>query len=239
MCDRFQCNVAFECLADFYDATAIGTHENSGDVLPRQLTSGLIASTDLRRELHPMQFAIAPPNFETPTHPTFSNHFAAIEEPTKWPWLTAIETSRCALPVSSFHVCCYWGDPEGTEAYFHRADLELLHVAGIYRLWQSLERKLYTMSFLTRPASDFVMDHGSHRQPIFLNPSGIDAWINPQSITACDAIEVLRQQSHDPQLTYQHVCDMPSGWTKRQKGFIRRRGQQLAAQDRCQHACGF
>ena len=240
MCNRFRCENTITRLADEYQAEVASACETSDEVVPKALTACLVANANNERRLYTAQFGIAPPNSETSAHPTFDHSHTAIEEPNKWPWLEVIETSRCVVPMSEFHICSYWGDPEGTEIYFHRRDSKLLHAAGVYRVWQSQAiNELHTFSLLTRPASDYVMDHGSDRQPIFLDPNGINAWIHPQHVSCAEAIEVLRQHSSDPALTHRHHRNLPAGWRKHQKQMTRRRGQTMAAQDRCPHQCGF
>jgi len=241
MCNRYNYHSDFRELAEFYGAAPIGALENQGEVFPRALAPGLLQTADGDRQLHPMQFALAPPKSDTPSHPTYTNNNTRIEEPTKWPWLSAIETSRCVLPLHEFREACYWGDTEGTEVNFHRVDNELLHVAGIYRLWTSPvgTETMHTMSFLMRPASDYVMDHGHHRQPLFIEPSGIASWIAPEPLSSDAAIQVLRDHVAEPEFAHRHARDMAAGWKKRQSGHVRKRGQQMAAQDACEYPCGF
>lgn len=241
MCNRFRCENTITRLAAEYQAEVAPACETGGEVVPGVLTACLVANANNERRLYPAQFGIAPPNSETSAHPTFDHSHTAIEEPNKWPWLEVIETSRCVVPTSEFHIGSYWGDLEGTEIYFRRADQQLLHAVGVYRIWNSPtgDQELHTFSLLTRPASDYVMDHGSDRQPIFLDPSGIDAWIHPQHVSREEAVQVLRQHSSDPELTHRHHCNLPAGWRKHQKQMTRRRGQTMAAQDRCRHECGF
>ncbi len=241
MCHLFQCDASLSRLAEVYAAAPGQSCESARDIDSGSLTAGMLANEAGDRELYSMQLGIAPPHSESPVHPTFDHRLASIEEPTKWPWLSAIETSRCVVPTSSFHIHSYWGDPEGTEIVFRRADGQLLHAAGVYRVWHSPtgEQQLHTMSLLMRPASDYVMDHGSDRQPIFLAECGIDAWIDLHTVPCERAIQVLRHGNVDPDLTHHHHRDLPAGWRKHQKQKTRRRGQTMAAQDRCAYECGF
>lgn len=243
MCHRFQCEASHDSLMECYKAVAGGDMRGDAghDVEAGGLTPGLIAKPQGQREFHSMQFGIAPPGSATSIHSTFDHSLAKIEEPTKWPWLKTIETSRCVLPITAFHARSFWGDPEGTEICFQRTEGELLHVAGLCRLWraQATRQQVHTMSFLTRPASDYVMDHGTDRQPIFIDAAGIDDWISPQPISCDEAIHRLRQFSVEPELKYRVIRELPDGWKTHQKQKVRRRGQTMAMQDRCKHSCGF
>lgn len=242
MCNRYALEGSFYDIAGNYQAMFVGDCQIQGDIFPRSLAPGLLCNLDGERELHAMQFGIAPPNSETPSHPKFTSNNTRVEKPNVWPWQTAIETSRCVVPLSEFREPCYWGDPEGTEVYFSRADSnDLLHVAALYRLWKSPDgqQQLYTMSMLMKPACDYVMDHGHHRQPIFITRESIDDWLNPERIATNQAIQFLRDSLDEPALTHRHVRDMSPGWEKRKSGKVRNRGQQLQAMEQCPHRCGF
>lgn len=244
MCNRYTLEQSFFDIAGNYHAIHIGDCEIKGDIFPRALAPGLLCNADGERELHAMQFSFAPPRSETPSHPKFICNNTRVEEvsnPKKWPWFDSIETSRCVVPMNAFREACYWGDPEGTEVYFHRPDNALLHAAGIYRIWKSPSdnTQLHTMSLLMKPAGDYVMDHGHHRQPILIEASGISEWINPRRIERDAAVEILRRNLADHELTHRHARDMSEGWKKRKSGNVRKRGQQLQAIEECTHPCGF
>lgn len=239
MCDRYA--LGCDDIAAGYQATFLGELPIQDDIIPQALAPCLLCSRNGERELHPMQFGIAPPDSETPSLAKSTHYNTRIEEPTKWPWLDAIEKDRCLIPVAEFRQPCHWGDTQGTEVYFGRADHQRLHVAGIYRLWQSPDKsvQLYTMSMLMKPAGAFVMDHGHHRQPILLAQQAIDDWIYPQRIPCEQAVQLLRDNLEEPELTHRYACVLDEGWKQRKKGKARARSKQLAAIENCPYVCGF
>lgn len=240
MCNRYEYEGTFFSLAGDYQATPIGELENSGDVLPRQLAPGLLLNADSDRELHPMQFAFCPPGCKTPSDPKRALNNARVESRDKWPWKFAFKSHHCVLPLTAFREPSYWGDPAGTEVYFHRPDNALLHVAGIYRLWESPsgDDELLTLAFLMRPACAYVMEKGHHRQPLFITEEGIDAWLEPQDESAA-SLDVLRDYAAEPELTHRHARNMAESWTKRQKAKLKKRDKQQDELDRVEFVCGF
>lgn len=241
MCDRYAVEGSCDNIADGYQATFLGELPMRDDILPRALAPSLLCSRHGERELQPMQFGTASPDAETPSFAKCTHHNTRIEEPTKWPWLDAIEKNRCLIPVAEFRQPCYWGDTQGTEVYFGRADHQRLHVAGIYRLWHSPDKseQRYMMSMLMKPAGAYLMDHGHHRQPILLAQQAIDDWINPQRISCEQAVQLLRDNLEEPELTHRRARALDEGWKKRRKGKARARSKQLAAIENCPNPCGF
>ncbi len=241
MCNRYEISTPYEQISERYNAHQVGQLNCSGEVLPRGMAPGLLLNLDRERELHAMQFSFAPPGCTTPSDPKRPLNNARIESVAKWPWKEAFQSTRCVLPLTAFREPSYWGETEGTEVYFQRKDGDLLHVAGLYRLWRSPmgDNEVYTMSFLMRPASDYVMEHGHHRQPLFIDEQGIDDWLSPEKLTTKKALDTLRTYAATPELVHRHVRNMAASWKSRQKTKLKSRHEQLDFLDRCEHACGF
>lgn len=233
MCNRYTIKTSLSQLAAFYKADLFGdfpaTEIADVEIFPRSIAPGLVQNADGDRELHPMQFAFAPPGCPTPSDPKRALNNARIESVDRWPWKHAIQKNRCVLPLTAFREPAYWGETEGTEIRFQRPDEGLLHVAGIYRIWKSPDHRtsLHTMSFLMRPASTYIMDHGHHRQPLFIAATGIDAWINPIDYTIEELKELLRTHAESPELIYHHARDMAASWIKRKSAKLKERDKQL------------
>lgn len=137
------------------------------------------------------------------------------------------------MPLSEFREPCYWGEPAGKEVYFRPTDKEYLAVASIFNVWKSPEgdKQLYTMSFLMRPASPYVMENGHHRQPFFIREDGFDAWMEPGDRDHEDSKAILREYADEPELTYVVAREMAPSWKSRHKGRIKQRDEQLAAME--------
>jgi putative SOS response-associated peptidase YedK len=110
------------------------------------------------------------------------------------------------------------------------ADANHLGVASLYSIWKGPNGEdLLTMSFLLRPASEYVMDHGHHRQPYFIEEAGFDAWMAPGTRDAKDSLAVLREHADEPPLEYKVARQMAASWKSRQKARLSERDKQLAA----------
>lgn len=229
MCNRFNLGPSLDKVAALYGAELGAEIEVSEDFLPRDMVPGLLEDHDTQRWLFPMQFAFSPPGCEGPSDPKRTLNNARIESVRKWPWKDAFRTSRCVVPISSFREPCYWGSTEGTEVYFSRADGELLHAAAIYRTWRSpdSQTEIITMSLLMRPASEYVMNHGHHRQPVFIDHAQMDAWLVAQERDTQPLLELLRTIAVTPELTHDHARHMADSWTKRRSAKLRDRDAQL------------
>jgi putative SOS response-associated peptidase YedK len=241
MCNCFALEGTFYDLASHYQALPIGDLQFKGDIFPLRLAPALLENSKGQRALHAMQFGITSTRATSPSRAKSAHHNTPVEKPNSWPWQEALQQSRCVIPLAQFRLPSYWGDPEGTELAFQRADGQLLHAAGLYRLWPAPDGDppRLTMCLLTQGASNFVIDHGYHRQPIFLAPQGIDAWIDPQPQSRDQALNRLRQAVATPELTYQSVGPLPASWKQHQNQMARKRGQQLQALEDCSFACGF
>lgn len=231
MCNRFLIKAKLENIAARFNARLIDDFELGAEALPRSITPGLLFDKQGGRVLAGLQFAFCPPGSDSPSDPKRPLNNARIESVHKWPWKDAFRTSRCVVPMTDFREPCYWGDPAGSEVYFHRPDHDLLLAAGIYRTWRSPdgESMVVTMSLLMRPAGDYVMDHGHHRQPVFVDEPAIDQWMEHRKLETDAAVDLLRSITVEPELTHTHAREMAAGWQKRQAARIRDRDAQLEA----------
>jgi hypothetical protein len=98
--------------------------------------------------------------------------------------------------LSEFREPCYWGETAGSEVYFKAEDGDYLGVAGLYNVWKSQgTEKFYSMTFLMRPPSTYVMEHGHHRQP-FSPLTGSTACgnggCNDTLIVTCEDFDLLQ-----------------------------------------------
>lgn len=98
-----------------------------------------------------------------------------------------------------------------------------LGVAGLYNIWKSQgAEKFYSMTFLMRPASKFVMEHGHHRQPFFIEERGFDSWMEPRVRDAQESLAILRKFAYERPFLYQLARQMAPSWKSRQKARLRR-----------------
>ncbi len=229
MCTRYTINGNAAEIAEALGAMVQGEFEWEEEIFPRAIAPGLMLIDGLR-QLVPMQFALAKPGALQPFDPKFSYNNAKIENYRKWPWADPLKFRRCIVPLSQFREPCYWGAPGGKEVNFFSPADDYLGVASIYNLWRAskADEPLVTMSLLIRPASKFVMDHGHHRQPFFLDREAWDAWMAPGARTLQESAVLLRRNAYEPPLEYEVVRNMAPSWTARQAERVKKRDQQLA-----------
>ncbi len=230
MCNRYNIKGTAIEVANFLLATLPVEFDYPGDdILPGYTAPGLLRNLDGERELVPMQFGLAKIGASDPFDRKWPNNNARVEKIGGWPWKLPIKAHRCILPVSEFREPCYWGDPAGTEVYFKPLDGKYLGVAGIYNVWKTEgTTSFYSMSFLMRPASEYVMQNGHHRQPFFIEESGYDAWMQPGERDPKESLAILREHAYERPFTHSLAREMAASWTSRQKARLADRDQQIA-----------
>lgn len=212
MCNRFTIRGNASDVAAAMRASLSHEFLWNEEVLPRSVSPSLMLGDG--RELVPMQFGS--------DDPKWPNNNARVEKLDKWPWKDMV-TRRCIVPLSKFREPCYWGEPAGKEVHFYSPSDEYLYVASIYS--KLPHEPGHWMSFIMRPASNYVMEHGHHRQPFFLHPDGCDEWLSQNNAPA----KVLRQHFYEPELAFEVVREMAASWTTRRKAREKDRDEQLAA----------
>lgn len=231
MCNRFEVDTDRAALALTLSAQLSLPFDWAPAIYPRQTAPGLLLNADGQRELLPMQFSLAPPGSKTPTDPKRALNNTRVESVEKWPWKTSFRQFRCIVPLTSFREPCYWGETAGTEIDLKPTGEELLGAAAIYSIWQSADKseEIVTMSLLMRPASAFVMEHGHHRMPFFLQKEGFDAWMEHGDRKAEKSRSILREFALEPELQYSVARHMADSWSKRRSAKLKQRDEQLAA----------
>lgn len=128
--------------------------------------------------------------FETVAEkPTFRKAFAA---------------RRCLLPADGYYEWYAGVDPKDKQPFFiHRADGELLVMAGIYDFWRDDSRPkgdpqawLATCSIITTTATD-CLGHIHDRMPMIIQRQAWSEWLDPRRTEAGDALEMLRVTDAD------------------------------------------
>ncbi len=172
----------------------------------------------------PMQFGLAKIGASDPFDRKWPNNNARIEKINGWPWKAPIKAHRCVLPVSKSREPCYWGETAGTEVYFKATDGKDLGVAGVYNVWKTEGAEhFYSMAFLMRPASEYVMEHGHHRQPFFIEEAGYDAWMEPGERDPKDSLAILKEYVYEKPFEFTLAREMAASWKSRQKARLAER----------------
>jgi len=228
MCNRFNTPTSVKAICEALRAQPVFDFELPGEVFPKSVAPAMVLSPDGLREIRPMTFGLVP-HGKTPPYPLNNTR---IESRDKWPWKSPFEKHRCIVPMSSFREPCYWGSMAGKEVNFSAADGELLLAAAIFSTANATgDQSAWSMSLVMRPGLPYVMEHGHHRSPFLLRAEGVDDWMNPESRSSDESLEILREHAAEPNLQVDVARDMAASWTKRQKGNVKKRDEQLAEID--------
>ena len=230
MCNRYNIKGQPADVAEFFHATLRPFDFKQGDVFPGGLAPGILLDEDGQRFIEPMQFGLAKPKAKTPFDRRYPNNNARVEKCDKWPWADSFKKRRCIVPLSAMHESCWWGKAAGQKVYFRATDVEYLGVASIFSIWRNAKsnEQLFTMTFLMRPASEFIMEHGHHRQPFFLDEEGFNDWMHPGERSPDELKRVLRNFAAQPDWAVEIESELKS-FAKNSKARSAKRDEQLEA----------
>jgi putative SOS response-associated peptidase YedK len=119
----------------------------------------------------------------------------------------AFSLRRCLLPADGFYE---WYTPEGARPigpgaskikkqpfFIHRADGELLVMAGIYEIWRDPTKNreddsgwLRTCSVITTEATD-AAGHIHDRMPMVITRDAMNSWLDPELTDSAAALDLL------------------------------------------------
>lgn len=229
MCNRYNIRGNAHQVAEHFGADLVDGFTWKGDIFPYGTSPALILNDEGHRELVPMQFGLTPPWSKT-QRPKFSTMNARIEEISeKKTYARPFKKYRCIVPMSAMHESCWWGETEGQKVYFKPTDTSYLAVASIYSAWRSKETgTLLTMSLIMRPAGNYIMDHGHHRQPFFIHEDGFDQWMQPGERAPEESKQILARHAIEPNLSIEVESELKS-LSKNVKSRLKKREEQLDA----------
>ena len=227
MCNRYTIKASPAQLTEDLRAVPAGELLFDAEVFPKGTAPALLLDQNGQREIHSSRFGLIP-HGKSPATQRYPNNNARIESLSRWPWKGPITRRRCVLPLNRFQEPCYWGETAGKEVTFYSPEEPYLFVAGVYELFSAPPTPTVTMAFLMRPACEYVMEYGHHRQPFFLAPDQLDVWMRPEQRTIEDCVRILHDSVFEPRLDYEVVREMAPSWKSRQKKRLAERDKQLA-----------
>ena len=94
---------------------------------------------------------------------------------------------RCVIPVSGYYE---WTGAKGAKQpfYFHRKDETPLLLAGLWETWRYEDNEVDSCTVITRASSGKPAQY-HHRMPVFLDRSGMEAWLTAPPDVATDMLE--------------------------------------------------
>lgn len=115
-------------------------------------------------------------NVEQAKRPINARAESAAEKPT---FRTAMRHHRVVVPASGFFE---WDRSQGHRApyYFYRSNGEPLLLAGVWSYWTGVDGSEIETAALLTTAANADMAPYHHRMPLIIEPSKLDAWLDPE-----------------------------------------------------------
>ena len=104
---------------------------------------------------------------------------------------SSIKNQRCAIPASGYYE---WLREGGEKQPFHisKSDGQLLSLAGIFSTWEGPNgEEIDSMAILTQEATG-ALAKIHHRTPVHLDEEQTDLWLDTKSVTAKEALKLVR-----------------------------------------------
>jgi putative SOS response-associated peptidase YedK len=112
----------------------------------------------------------------------------AAEKPS---FRNALKYRRCLVPISGFYEWQKVGKGKQPH-YIHRADEQLLAVAGLWEHWQSADGSEIESCTLLTTTPNELMRPLHDRMPVILHPDDYDLWLDPQTVKTEPLLPLLR-----------------------------------------------
>ncbi|MCA9214731.1 MAG: SOS response-associated peptidase family protein [Planctomycetales bacterium] len=209
--DPEQVNALFDRIAEYDDAMRDWTTQ----VFPK-MDAPVVLLVDDKPQVSLLRFGLIPKFSKGQPKQPLNN--ARVEKLSSWPWKTSVG-QFCAIPMTSFYEFSYWGEQPGHKLKFSFPESRSF-TAGIYNG--------KSMTMLTRPACESMMEMGHHRMPLFIEPDSVETWIASQEKNVDACYDTLRSIAIDPEFECDSCGQMKDGWQKRINGRIKKRDEQLA-----------
>lgn len=172
-------------------------------------------------KLTPMRFSLVP-SWSSEPKVKFATHNARIESITDKPtWRVPFHSQHCLVPLTSFFESAYEGPEAGHIIRFSEQHDHLLFAAGIFDFWKSpqqdasAEKSFFSFSILTREPSQFILDHGHDRTPIFLKEETAFDWLSLINKDDSFIKKELLAHAYHPQLKVDIDRPLKAGWQKK------------------------
>lgn len=186
-------------------------------ILPYRLGPVIVCDRGKRRTL-PMSFSLVPSWSKEPKV-KFATHNARIESITEKPtWKIPFQYQHCLVPMDGFFESVYEGPMAGNVIQFVPTHQKTLYAAGIFDYWKhplDSAKNFFSYSVLTREPSNFILQHGHDRTPIFLNDTSAFDWLDLiKKDNEFIRSELLHNAVH-PELKVEIDRPLKAGWEKR------------------------
>ncbi|MCC9309647.1 SOS response-associated peptidase [Kitasatospora sp. RB6PN24] len=199
MCGRFAASTRPEDIVELFDVRQwdpAETIEPSWNVAPTDPVLAVLervpkGGREPVRQLRRLRWGLVPAWSKSPETAVKMINARADTVHEKPSYRQAFASRRCLLPVDGYYE---WqtvqpesgkGKPRKVPYFVHRADGAPLALAGLYEFWRDRSRPadeaggwLVTCSIVTTEAEPLLAPI-HERMPLFLQPEGFDAWLDP------------------------------------------------------------
>lgn len=190
MCGRYTLTAPIDEVVEVFDVVrlVLDDWEPSFNIAPSQSAPILLQSKQGERRLGLMRWGLVP---AWARDAKIGHRLINARSETVWSkpaFRSAARRHRCVVPMDGFYewrVAPDAASPKPTKSPFwiHRPDRGVLGAAGVWERWRDPadpERPLVTFAVLTTEASGWMRPLHD-RMPVFLDPAGAAAWLDPAS----------------------------------------------------------
>ncbi|AZZ36047.1 hypothetical protein CIK05_04325 [Bdellovibrio sp. qaytius] len=222
MCSVYGISTQYQKLKDLGISVAYSDGEINARFTPYSKVP-VVVSTAQGLKLTPMNYSLVPAWSKEPKA-KFATHNARIETITEKPaWREPFANKHCLIPMTYFCESAYQGPHAGHIISFSResgASSEtspLMFAAGLFDVWINPETKepLYSCAIITTEPSQFILENGHDRTPIFLNFEDAKIWLNLINKPEKEMVTFLLSKNVYPDLHVTRDRPLKQGWEKR------------------------
>ncbi len=189
----------------------------SSRILPHSIAPVIVKDKDKLR-LVSMRYSLIP-NWSVEAKVKFATYNARIETVTEKPtWKIPFQSQHCLVPLTAFFESVYTGPEAGNIIRLSHPNDETLYVAGIFDFWKNstdITQHFFSFSVLTQTPSQFILEHGHDRTPIFVKENFALDWLRINSKNAEAMKTELLENAYHPPLKIEIDRALKSGWEKR------------------------
>jgi putative SOS response-associated peptidase YedK len=179
MCAQYQIKIRLRDLAaDFPLDLPQGIEEISAVIFPG-LQAPVVRAERVGLTLDFMQFGLVP-HWSKERKPSFATYNARIETVLEKPaWKNCFVRNHVLVPLSGFLESAASGPFGGNMVEFYPELRPMLYAAGIFDIWRDLKsgEEIRSFAILTKEPSEFILQNGHDRCPIFLSGESARDWL--------------------------------------------------------------
>jgi putative SOS response-associated peptidase YedK len=183
MCGRFSLIATSAELAAHYQLDNLPYIQPRYNIAPTQPVAAVRLAPDSGvREWTHLQWGLVPSWSKDPTVGSRMINARAETAPEKPSFRSAFKRRRCLIPASGFYE---WMALDGGKQpmYIHRAEGDLMSLAGLWEYWQSPDgSELETCTILTT-GPNALMEPIHNRMPVVLEPDDYTTWLDVDTPT--------------------------------------------------------